>query len=203
MLPATLLIVGVLICAVSLWQVRQWIREAEAKVAAGPRRLEAIAEELIETAEVASAAVAEKTEELAAAIAMAERTADRLNAIISGSAGQAPAPVRPPARSAQPVRFRHARREIRTPAPAQSHAAHTTPPAAPAPVTAAAAGSAPKPAAPQSEPSPLAAIHPTAPEMHRRIWQMADTGQDVTTIARLLSITKGEVQTILGLRRLN
>jgi len=41
------------------------------------------------------------------------------------------------------------------------------------------------------------------PDLHQRVYALTDKGVDVTDIARQLSMTKGEVQLILGLRRMN
>jgi transposase-like protein len=70
------------------------------------------------------------------------------------------------------------------------------PAAAPAPVAAAVPAPEPAPA-----PAPAPASAPALPEMHRDVYALADSGQDVTMIARRLGLTKGEVQLVLSLRR--
>lgn len=163
MLPAVLLLAGGTICLLSLWQLRRWIMDLKRETAAAPRRLEAIVDELIATAEAASAAVAEKTEDLAEQIGRAERAAAELRTLNA----RPPAPARPEAPALEP-------RAVDVPEPAAAE--------------------------PREPPRPDA---PLLPEMHRRVYQLADSGQDVTAIARFLSLTKGEVQLILGLRRMH
>ncbi|HLN63169.1 MAG TPA: hypothetical protein VK464_16660 [Symbiobacteriaceae bacterium] len=81
-----------------------------------------------------------------------------------------------------------------------------------APAAAAPAGAeqpdeaAPEPAVPTitlplPEPGPAAVAEPGVPVLHRDVYALADAGQDLTTIARTLGLTKGEVQLILGLRQ--
>lgn len=151
-MPVALLLLGGALAAYSLWQLRRWLVEAERHAAAGPRRLEAIAAELIATAEGTAAAVAEKTEALADAIARANAAAARLDAAAVGAGD----PEGPQAPSPEPAPVK----------------------AAPAPVV-------------------------ERPEMHRRVYSLADAGLDVTGIARQLGLAKGEVQLILGLRTMN
>jgi DNA-binding NarL/FixJ family response regulator len=56
-------------------------------------------------------------------------------------------------------------------------------------------------AAPEAEPEPAPAPVPALPDLHREVYALADSGQDVTMIARQLGLTKGEVQLVLSLRR--
>jgi hypothetical protein len=77
-------------------------------------------------------------------------------------------------------------------------------PAVAAPPMAAAPAAAPAPVAaavPAPAPAPAPASAPALPEMHRDVYALADSGQDVTMIARRLGLTKGEVQLVLSLRR--
>lgn len=78
------------------------------------------------------------------------------------------------------------------PAPAAAVTASLEPVAA-APVAAAAAA-----AEPAIDPSDVAEVRSRAEE----VWRLAQQGRDVTDIARLTNKTKGEVQLILGLRKL-
>lgn len=59
--------------------------------------------------------------------------------------------------------------------------------------------------APPAEPARPAAFPPGLPEAQRDVYStvyaLADSGLDVTAIARRLSMTKGEIQLILGLRQ--
>ncbi len=161
-----LLLIGGGIAFYSLWQLRRWLAEAERQSAAGPRRLEAIVEELIATAEGASAAVAEKTEALELSITKANAALAKLDAANAGG--------------------------VQSAAPRRLVGPRVKRAAAPEPV-----------AAPAAQADPVLMSAPDVPELHRRVYTLADTGQDVTTIARQLSLTKGEVQFILGLRRMN
>lgn len=242
MLPVLLLTIGGLITGYSLWQLKRWLREAGTGLNEGPRRLEALAEELINSAEAASAVVAEETERLADLIARAEGRAVELRGLLERS----PDPVHAPAGAgrtpgltsgrvtvtAVPLRFRHARKEIRRTAPERAALSQPGPamiqlvPAMAGPQS----GSIPLvpgagPAAPHSAPAaeaadpdsrgpagtaalPASAVRPAGshsetPETHRLVYTLADKGNDVTQIARQLSMAKGEVQLILGLRRLN
>ncbi len=58
-------------------------------------------------------------------------------------------------------------------------------------------------------PVPLPVVRPTSeaapgvPVLYRQVYDMADAGQETEVIAREMKITRGEVQLILGLRRLN
>lgn len=217
MLPVLLLVIGGLITGYALWQVRRWLRETSVSLTEGPRRLEAIAEELINSAEAASAAVAEETERLADLITRAEARAGELRALLERS----PEPVRAPGSGKQvpgargervmvtavPVRFRHARKEIRR--TAAERTALSQPGPGPAPAVSLSIQPAPMPAAASvtaEQPVSIRESNPVTnemPETHRLVYTLADRGQDVTQIARQLSMTKGEVQLILSLRRLN
>lgn len=223
MLSILLLAVGSLLAGFSLWQLRRWLLTAQSNLTDGPRRLEALAEELLNSAEAATAAVAEETERLAELIARAETRAAELRALVKESAEpvRLPAPGAGPARArpahtavaAVPLRFRHARKEIRR-SPAE-RAALSQPGPALGPAPGPALGLTPGPGNGQSPasahagvPSPSLPMRPAAaagemPETHRLVYSLADKGSNVTQIARQLSITKGEVQLILGLRRLN
>jgi transposase-like protein len=175
--PSFLLLVsGTIITGYALWQLKQWVRQMQEASLSAPHRLEAIVEELVLTAEVASAAVAEKTEQLDAALASVdERLAKLQTAAVAARAAADGLPVSRP-----------------RPRPAQR-----------LPVSTRVSPSAPEPVeltlpAPSLRPLDL---QPAMPELHRRVYRLADAGSDVTTIARQLSVTKGEIQLILNLRR--
>lgn len=161
--PVLLLFLGMIVTISGLWQLRLWIRRAEQVNLTAPARFEAIVEELVSTAEAASAAVAEKTEELEAALERADRKLEELEA---GTRSARPQEV-----VARPLRARPA---LRLTAPHRIGRLETV--------------------APQPQ--------PVMPELHRRVYQLVDAGHDVTAVARQLSVTKGEVQLILNLRRM-
>lgn len=172
-----LLVTGAIITGYALWQLKQWVRQMQEASLSAPQRLEAIVEELVLTAEVASAAVAEKTEQLDAALASVdERIAKLQTAAVAARAAA-------DGMSANRPRFRQA---YRLPDPARVSPPATEPLELAMP-------------APSLRPLDL---HPAMPELHRRVYRLADAGNDVTTIARQLSVTKGEIQLILNLRRM-
>jgi len=174
--PFLLLVAGTIITGYALWQLKHWVRQIQDASLSAPQRLEAIVEELVLTAEVASAAVAEKTEQLDAALASVDERIAKLQT--SAAAARAAADGMPPAR----LRSRQA---YRLPAPTRDPSPQTEPVDLVLP-------------APSLRPLDL---HPTMPELHRRVYRLADAGNDITTIARQLSVTKGEIQLILNLRR--
>lgn len=169
-----LLLVGVGVLLYSLWQLRRWLAEAQGRLAAAPRRLEGIVEELIVTAEGAAAVVAERTEALEGTIARANATLAKLDAAMTGRSRAGELSLR---KRVSVPKDRHPRAASASLGSVQ--ATETAPAVPPAPAT------------------------PEIPELHRRVYALADAGQDLTSIARQLSLTKGEVQFILGLRRMN
>jgi len=171
-----LLAVGTIITGYSLWQLKQWIRQMQEASLTAPQRLEAIVEELVLTAEVASAAVAEKTEQLDAALASVDERIVKL----SKAAGAARAATEGmPSTRSRPRQAYRVRSSERVSAPENEPIELTLP-------------------IPSHRPLNLP---PAMPELHRRVYRLADAGNDITTIARQLSVTKGEIQLILNLRR--
>lgn len=71
----------------------------------------------------------------------------------------------------------------------------------PPPPPPAAAPAPPGPAPAAAVPPPPAA--PALPELHRRVYELADAGLDAEAVARELKLARGEVQLVLGLRRLS
>lgn len=151
-----------------LWQIRQWLAGAAAAAEAAPRRLEALAEELLTTAETTVAALEEKAEALNRAVAEADIRLARLG---GGAFHAEPAPQPAPERVAQ---LAGAAGEV---------AASVASEPVPAPV------------------APSGGFLADRPEVHLTVYNLADAGYDVTTIARRLNMTKGEIQLILGLRQ--
>jgi len=164
LLPWLALLVGGAVSLYCLWQFRRWLGVPQEAVPAASRRLEVLVDELVATAEAASAVVQEKADALTELVAQADRRLHALAAASQAVAGPA----------------------VAGPAPAAPVAAVA--PAAPAEPIAAAVEAAPAPTA----------VHP---DLHRQVYALADGGHDVTTIARRLGLTKGEVMLILGLRK--
>jgi hypothetical protein len=97
-LLATLLaLAGAAVALYSLWQLRRWLAEGETSAAAVPRRLEALVDELLVTAETTSTVVQDKAEALAVAIAEADRRLEALRAIPMREATTAALPREVPA----------------------------------------------------------------------------------------------------------
>lgn len=163
-MEATLLaLVGGAVALYCLWQFRRWLAEGERSSGAGPRRLEVLVDELLTTAEATSSVVQEKAEQLAEAIAEADK---RIAALKAPAAGAPAVPGQPAGAAPEPV--------------------------------------VPTVTLPLPEPEPAVAVaepEPGVPVLHRDVYALADAGQDLTTIARTLGLTKGEVQLILGLRQ--
>jgi hypothetical protein len=169
-----LLMLGVAISAYCLWQLRRWLSGAEAAVAAGPKRLEALVDELVATAEATVAAVEEKAESLAVLLEEADVKLAKLKGTGSGGEGPTVAKVTAAAQ-ARPVELASVHilePVVRQPEPFVS------------PVVI--------PAQPQGA---------TTPELHAEVYRLLDAGTDQTGIARQLGISRGEVHLILGLRR--
>lgn len=185
-MAALLALAGATVALYCLWQLRRWLAEGEAASAAVPRRLEKLVDELLATAEATSVVVQEKAEALETAIAEADRRLAQLNAAALPPAALMPEPFATPPVSAPAAAV-----------PAVATVELPLPPAwEPAPEPAAATV-----AAPAAEVDVLREAGPSAvPALHREVYMMADSGLDVTAIARRLSLTKGEVQLILGLR---
>lgn len=162
-----------------LWQLRRWLAEAEAAASAGPRRMEALVDELLATAEATTAMVEEKAEALATAVAEADK---RLAALSGGTEVPAAMPAVQPA--AAPVAPVVAQPQVAPPvAPSDPAAARVA-----AAVEAVRQGKAPAPAADEGD-------------LYAQVQALAGAGVSVTAIARQLGLSKGEVQLILGLGR--
>lgn len=182
---------GGAIALVCLWQLRRWLAESEAAAAAGPRRMEALVDELLATAEATNALVEEKAETLAAAVA----EADKRLALLAAAAAQpaaavavqpaAPPPV--PAVPAQPVLQSVMQPVVQAPAPPPAPA-QTDPATArvAAAVEAVREGRAPADSGDEGD-------------LYVKVHSLAGAGVSVTAIARQLGLSKGEVQLILGL----
>lgn len=229
MVPVLLLLAGGAVAFYGIWQFRRWIRETQEAVAAGPRRLETIVDELVATAEATVAAVAEKSESVVEVLDRADQTVRRLEEATKAAleslealkhAGEKSA-KKPAAPKASPARAGGGRSRA---------AAAAKPPGGTPPAPTPSAEPPPREleiqellgrrrvplrsqsfehagASRHAEPAPLrketGAATADLPDLHRRIYGLADAGLDVTDIARQLSMTKGEVQLILGLRRMN
>lgn len=167
--------------------VSGWQRLEESR-----RRLEEQATDLALVAEEVLADLSERAERLQALVAEADK-------LLAAAGAASPQPAAAAAASAPEPG------QAPTPAPAPTQAAAPPAPAADdvppalalvAALEAAAAGhgevTAPARRSRAAEP----------PASHRAVWDLAEQGLDVTAIARRLQKTKGEVELILGLRRL-
>lgn len=183
MLPFLLLLAGGAVSLYCLWQFKRWLGEPQEANPAGSQRLEVLVDELVATAEATSAVVQEKAETLTELIAEADR---RIRALADGGA-EAPAPAaavqRPAVAAPVPETAVHVPAGV---VQAQAAAAQALPTVAPEPARTAAA-----------PPAPASAL----PELHRQVYALADSGHDVTAIARRLGLSKGEVMLVLGLRK--
>lgn len=96
MLPILLLLAGGAVSLYCLWQFRRWLGEPAESGPSGSQRLEVLVDELVATAEAASAVVRERAEALTELIAEADRRVGALAAPAPVVETQEP-PVAPPA----------------------------------------------------------------------------------------------------------
>lgn len=182
------LVVTGLLTLYNVWLIRGARRELQR---VNPERLTRLVDELVATAEEASAAVSERTERLEEVLKRAD--------LATAALASPPAPA-----AGAPLRTEAAPPEATTAAVLAerrgAHLSHTHPP-----TPASADPVQPARAPVQSwEPAELAAPdEPTGEVSRADVYALADRGLDSRSIARRLGITRGEVETILGLRRFN
>lgn len=195
-----------LLLAVNNWFLYRSLKRDIQRV--DPERLIQLVDELVATAEEAAAAVAERTERLQAVITRADSLSAELRghtarAAAMGSGGQAAAASAGRGRpgAAGPLQKGRADAEAKR---AELPGAMNRPDGAPVqqePERVAAEA----PRVKAWEPAELSPVaEPPQPDQSRsEIYALADAGVDSQGIARKLGMTRGEVELILGLRRLN
>lgn len=181
-----LLLVGGGLSLYCLWRFRGWLGQPHGSEigAAHIQRIEVLVDELLATAEATSSVVQEKAEALQELIDRADRRLRALEAAVEDAPLPAPAPA-PVAAAVEVPAAAPAPAPVSGPSPLRPMPLPASLPADPVPVVDVAG--APEPAG--------------QTEVQRKVYTLADQGQDVTAIARRLGMTKGAVQLMLSLRR--